>query len=93
MCMASVLKSQTGFVNKGDGGGGFKGQRLAAALVNGRISCECGQGKNHLARLPEGLVGLGGLHLHLELLGTMEHRLNTVKVYIFLLGCSHGMFQ
>jgi hypothetical protein len=64
MCMASTLKNQTGFVNKGDGGGGrFKVQHLAAALVNCRIYCKCGQGKNHQARLPEGLVGLERLSI------------------------------
>ncbi len=45
------------------GGEGFKGQCLAAALVNGRVYCECGQGKNHLAITPKGLVGLEGLSI------------------------------
>jgi hypothetical protein len=60
--MASTLKSQTGFENFRDGGG-FKGQHQAAALVNGRIYCEGGQGKNHLAIAPEGPVGLEGLSI------------------------------
>ncbi len=33
------------------------------------------------------------IHLHLELLGTVEHCLYIAKVYILPLDCSHGMFQ
>ncbi len=62
------------------GGGGFKGQRLAAALVNGRMFCECGRGKNHQARLPEGLVGLEGLSIFI--LGCWEPW-NTVFMLCF----------
>jgi hypothetical protein len=82
--MASTLKSQTGFVNKGDGGN-LKGNVWRMHWVNGRVYCECGQGKNHLAITPEGLVGLEGLSIFI--LSCWEPW-NTVfilmKVYILL---------
>jgi hypothetical protein len=86
--MASSLKSQTGLLTKEIWGGGFKWQRLAAALVNGRcVMRKMGRAQNNHAVKPSGLVGLKDSPS--SSWAAWNH--GTLSVYYEgLLMCSHG---